>query len=245
MPKAIFCRNCGALMSADDARCMDCGWHQSVNVPKEKKSIMDSLTKKGNPKTPTSTFVNDSLVCSKCGAIVGSDIQFCMICGWDQKVMYTPAIDDMLKQEEYFKKMQNTVTIVHDQTPATVKKPEPEARVTQRVAAKADKMGLPRYNTLIRDKMPANLRAEGRQVVYRSLSGEVYITALNLKLLEEVNDFIENQSVEGLVEIGELMYAFLALKGVSLETFQQLRQDKFKKLGGYEKRLVLKEFIDK
>ena len=56
------------------------------------------------------------------------------------------------------------------------------------------------YNKLVRDKIPENIDSElGRKCKYDDTE---YLKELNKKVLEEANEFIEENSIE---ELGDLM----------------------------------------
>lgn len=97
------------------------------------------------------------------------------------------------------------------------------------------------YNKLVRDNIPEIIEQTGKTCVYEILSDEQYIEMLNEKLLEEVKEYLHNESVEELADIGEVMHAILAFKGVSIEEFQQVRLEKLKERGGFAKKIFLKE----
>lgn len=101
------------------------------------------------------------------------------------------------------------------------------------------------YNKLIRDKVPEVIEKSGKICVCETLSDEEYIKYLNAKLLEELKEYLESGTVEELADIGEVMHAILAYKNITLEEFQRVRIEKLRARGGYEKRLLLKEVIER
>lgn len=53
------------------------------------------------------------------------------------------------------------------------------------------------YNKLVRDKIPENIDSiPGRKSKYKVLDDKEYLTELNRKILEEANEFIEENSIE-------------------------------------------------
>lgn len=100
------------------------------------------------------------------------------------------------------------------------------------------------YNKLIRDRIPEIIEATGRRPVYETLDDASYIKLLKEKLVEEVNEFLESDSLEELADIGEVMHALLEYKGISIEAFQKSRMDKLENRGAFKKRLLLKEVIE-
>lgn len=101
-----------------------------------------------------------------------------------------------------------------------------------------------KYNKLVRDRIPEIIEQAGKTCTIETLSDEKYIEMLNTKLLEEVNEYLESGSVEELADIGEVMHAILAFKGVSIEEYQKVRMEKREKRGGFEDKMLLKEVVE-
>jgi predicted house-cleaning noncanonical NTP pyrophosphatase (MazG superfamily) len=97
------------------------------------------------------------------------------------------------------------------------------------------------YNKLVRDKIPQIIEQSGKSCICETLSDEQYIKMLNEKLLEEVKEYLENETVEELADIGEVMHAILAYKKVSIEEFQKTRLEKLETRGGFMDKILLKE----
>ncbi len=100
------------------------------------------------------------------------------------------------------------------------------------------------YNKLVRDKIPSIIEGSGKQAVTATLPDEQYIERLNQKLLEEVHEFLQSGSVEELADIGEVMHAIMAYKGISLEEFQRVRRAKLAERGGFQERILLVEVVE-
>jgi predicted house-cleaning noncanonical NTP pyrophosphatase (MazG superfamily) len=97
------------------------------------------------------------------------------------------------------------------------------------------------YNKLVRDKIPQIIEQSGKSCVCETLSDEQYIRMLNEKLLEEVKEYLENETVEELADIGEVMHAILTFKNVSIEEFQKTRLEKLEARSGFMDKILLKE----
>ena len=100
-----------------------------------------------------------------------------------------------------------------------------------------------KYNKLVRDKIPEIIEKSGKKAVTEILPDDKYVEMLNQKLLEEVNEFFESGSVEELADIGEVMHAIMAYKGISIEEFQRVRLEKLEKRGGFKDKIMLVEVI--
>lgn len=103
---------------------------------------------------------------------------------------------------------------------------------------------MPTYNKLIRDKIPQIIKAQGNTPIIETLDDKQYLKALNEKLQEELNEYLEDNSVEELADLVEVINAILNYKGVPLHKFEEIRKAKAEKRGGFEGRLFLKEVIE-
>lgn len=99
------------------------------------------------------------------------------------------------------------------------------------------------YNKLVRDKIPDIIRAQGKTPVTHTLSDSEYLTALQLKLQEEVAEYLHDNNVEEICDIIEVLYALLACMGVSKEEAEEIRQDKEQRNGAFAQRIFLKDII--
>ena len=104
-------------------------------------------------------------------------------------------------------------------------------------------------NTLIRDNVPAIMSQQGKTCRTVHLDDDKYLQLLNELFLEEVKRYVEqdaldNRDIECLADVGEVMHAILAFKGITLEEFQAVRKQRFEELGGYLDRVFLKDILD-
>jgi predicted house-cleaning noncanonical NTP pyrophosphatase (MazG superfamily) len=104
-------------------------------------------------------------------------------------------------------------------------------------------------DTLIRDNVPAIMAQQGKTCRTVHLDDDKYLELLNNLFLEEVKNYVEQdepgkKDLDGLADIGEVMHAILAFKGIPVEEFQKARMQRSEELGGYYDRLFLKEIID-
>lgn len=90
---------------------------------------------------------------------------------------------------------------------------------------------------LVRDKIPEIIEASGATPLTRILETEEYLSCLETKLDEEVQEFHESKSPEELADILEVVYALAAAQGCSREQLQQIFDAKHTARGGFEKRI--------
>lgn len=100
------------------------------------------------------------------------------------------------------------------------------------------------YNKLVRDKIPQEInRMQGRRCKYRILDDEEYLKELNKKIIEEANEFIEEDSIEELGDLMEVINAIMQLKGYSIEEVNKIREAKSVKKGIFKDKIFL-EYVD-
>ena len=100
------------------------------------------------------------------------------------------------------------------------------------------------YNKLVRDRIPKNIDSEpGRKSQYRILDDTEYLKELNRKILEEANEFIEENSIEELGDLMEVINAIMKLKGYSMEEVNKVMKSKAEKKGAFDNKIFL-EYVD-
>lgn len=99
------------------------------------------------------------------------------------------------------------------------------------------------YNKLVIDKIPEQIDNEpGRQSHYRILNNDEYLIELNKKVLEEANEFVEENSIEELADLIEVIKAIMKLKGYTKEDVYKAMQSKSEKKGAFNSQIYL-EYI--
>lgn len=101
-----------------------------------------------------------------------------------------------------------------------------------------------KFNKLVRDKIPEIIEKNGGKAVTRTLTDEEFKEYLEKKLDEEVAEFHESKSIEELADILEVVYALSEAHGNINEMFE-VRREKRKDRGGFDKKILLIETIDK
>jgi predicted house-cleaning noncanonical NTP pyrophosphatase (MazG superfamily) len=101
------------------------------------------------------------------------------------------------------------------------------------------------YNKLIRDRIPEVIEADGKTCMTEILSDEQYVEMLDAKLNEELSEYQESKTLEELADLLEVMRSVIRARGWTWEQLEQVRQEKALQRGGFEKKLLLKEVIEK
>lgn len=94
-------------------------------------------------------------------------------------------------------------------------------------------------NKLVRDEIPEIIENSGRRAQYHILSEEEYLTALDKKLIEEVEEYQADKNLEEMADILEVLYAICIARGYTREDLEAKRKEKLFKRGGFERKLFL------
>ena len=101
------------------------------------------------------------------------------------------------------------------------------------------------YNKLVRDRIPEIIEAFGNECKTAVLSDEDYIKMLDAKLDEELAEYHKDQNIEELADLLEVIQAATIARGYTLEELEAVRAKKAEKRGGFEKKILLIETIEK
>jgi predicted house-cleaning noncanonical NTP pyrophosphatase (MazG superfamily) len=97
------------------------------------------------------------------------------------------------------------------------------------------------YKKLVRDNIPAIIRASGEVPQTRILDDSEYLVELIKKLHEEVAEFEVDHSAEELADIQEVLIAIREAIGVRAGELEDVRRQKARKNGRFKKRIYLED----
>ena len=149
---------------------------------------------------------------------IGDKIEFSKLPDLHEKILVE--VLDIYKDESFenlFKKIYNDKEEIERKTKSMYqfysRKQENEYGVVGiKIALLSDSFRYT-YNKLVRDKIPEEIDSEiGRKCKYRILDDEEYLKELNRKVIEEANDFIEENSIEELGDLMEVINVIIKLK---------------------------------
>ena len=90
-----------------------------------------------------------------------------------------------------------------------------------------------KYHKLVRDRIPEIIEENGDTCVCSVLSQQDYITLLDQKLNEELEEYQESKSMEELADLLEVVSAVAAARGSSMEEVEKIRAEKKEKRPGF------------
>ena len=102
-----------------------------------------------------------------------------------------------------------------------------------------------KYNKLVRDRIPEIIEASGNTCITEILSNEDYLRMLDTKLDEELAEYHADQNIEELADLMEVIRACAVARGYTIEELEQVRAEKVAKRGGFAKKILLKEVIER
>lgn len=97
------------------------------------------------------------------------------------------------------------------------------------------------YNKLVRDNIPEIIKNKGETPCVSVLDDKNFNKQLRKKLKEEVREYLMDEDIEELADIIEVIEALAIHKGSSLEKVFEIKENKAKKNGKFEKKLFLKK----
>ena len=95
------------------------------------------------------------------------------------------------------------------------------------------------YNKLVRDKIPEVIIAAGKHPVTDVLREQEMNAALDRKLQEEVQEYLDSHSIEEMADVLEVLHGIAFHMGISWDTIEQERIRKRDERGGFEKGIRL------
>lgn len=101
------------------------------------------------------------------------------------------------------------------------------------------------YNKLVRDRIPEIIEASGAECKTEILSDEKYLEMIDAKLDEELAEYHKDQNIEELADLLEVIRAAALARGYTLEELEDIRAKKAEKRGGFAKKILLIETIEK
>ena len=101
------------------------------------------------------------------------------------------------------------------------------------------------YNKLVRDRIPEIIEASGKSCKTEILSDEKYLEMIDSKLDEELAEYHKDQNIEELADLLEVIRAATIARGYTLEELETVRAKKAEQRGGFEKKILLIETIEK
>ena len=95
------------------------------------------------------------------------------------------------------------------------------------------------YNKLVRDKIPEIIKQKGKIPLTHIANDKEYWEKIKDKLKEEVNEFLEEESIEKMADIFEIITAINKYKKWDLKEVVEIQKRKRNKRGGFKNKIIL------
>lgn len=92
---------------------------------------------------------------------------------------------------------------------------------------------------LVRDKIPSIIEESGRQCAFHTATLEEYKAYLHKKMVEELEEFVENPSYEEAADMYEVFIAMCKLHKLNIMKVELAAIDKKKEKGAFKDRIIL------
>lgn len=97
-----------------------------------------------------------------------------------------------------------------------------------------------KYNKLVRDLIPEVIKKSGKECEIEVAQVQKRSELLEAKLMEEVNEYLEDKNLEELADIMEVLFGLAHNLGYTEEDLLNKREEKLEERGGFKEGIVLK-----
>lgn len=98
-----------------------------------------------------------------------------------------------------------------------------------------------KYNKLVRDKIPEYIRKKGGNPITHIADDAEYWQKLKDKLLEEVEEFKKDESIEELADLLEVIDAIFEYKKLDRNEVEEMKSKKADEKGKFKDMIILDE----
>lgn len=98
-----------------------------------------------------------------------------------------------------------------------------------------------KYNKLVRDKIPEIIEADGKKCEIEIASKQEHYNLLKQKLIEETEEFLEDENLDELADIMEVLFALAENLGYKEVELVNERQKKKESYGAFKEKVVLRK----
>lgn len=95
------------------------------------------------------------------------------------------------------------------------------------------------YNKLVRDKIPNIILNNNETPITKILDDVEFLKELNIKLQEEMKEYLDSGDIEELADLEEVLRAIIDIKKVSYDEFEKIRKAKVEKRGAFKDKIYL------
>ena len=98
-----------------------------------------------------------------------------------------------------------------------------------------------KYNKLVRDKIPEYIKNKGGVPITHIADDEEFWQKLKEKLQEEIDEFLEAESIEEMADVLEVIDAILDFKKFDKDELEKVKDKKAEGRGKFRDKIILEE----
>lgn len=98
-------------------------------------------------------------------------------------------------------------------------------------------------NKLVRDNVLNAIRNQGNTAIYHIATDNEYFDYLKKKLIEEVNEYLNDLNIEEFADVVEVMRTIANLKNIDHSILEEVIEKKNKKAGKFNNKIILEKII--
>jgi predicted house-cleaning noncanonical NTP pyrophosphatase (MazG superfamily) len=98
-----------------------------------------------------------------------------------------------------------------------------------------------KYGKLVRDNIPDIIKKNGDKPIFHIASEKEYEPMLHAKFREEVDEFLQHETVDEMADVFEVITSILEYHGWNIEQVLAAQTKKREQRGAFKKRIILDE----
>ena len=106
-------------------------------------------------------------------------------------------------------------------------------------------MKILKYKKLVRDKIPEIIKADGGECSFHVATKDEFPAMVTQKLLEEVEELIENPCADEVADVLEVIEVFARIHNIGLGYIKEAKTKKRDERGGFQQMIILDDATKK
>lgn len=100
------------------------------------------------------------------------------------------------------------------------------------------------YEKIVRDGIPEIIARGGKKAIVRKLDAREAVEKLEDKLTEELQEYLQDHSLEELADLLEVIHGLVLHRGIEWQELEEIRLRKRAERGGFEAGIYLEAVVE-